>query len=245
MAKQVIKNATIIYAYVDISAEAHEVSLGGEVDVLDVTNYAGNGWQECLGSMRRGEVSLMAFLNDTANPDKVIWDIQQAPFYIHPNAYPPVNGGLAFLIHGTRMQQNRKYQVGQVAAIDLKISNNSGPVLRGITLHHVDGLSGTVNGTAFNHGAVASNERVYADLMVRSISGLYPTLDVTVESDTVGFPTPTTRITFDQVTDVSAESTRYQSKSAAGPITDTYWRGTFTVGGTGVDIDLTLFLAIA
>ncbi len=245
MAKQVIKKATIIYAYVDISAESHEVSIGGDADVLNVNNYAFDGWESNLGGIRRGEVSIMAFLNDTVHPDDVFWDIQEAPIYIAPGQYPPTEGALAFLIHGTRVQQNRKFQVGQVAAIDLKITNNSGPVLRGITLRHVDGLAATANGTAFNHGAVAANQRVYADLMVRSITGLYPTLDVKVQSDTVGFGSPTDRITFDQVTDISAETTRYQSKSAAGAITDTWWRGVFTVGGTGVDIDLTLFLAIA
>lgn len=246
--KEAIRDATITYAHVDISAEAHEVFLEATVDELLATNYASQGWEEKIGGIKRGDVSIQAYLNDTADPDKTIWDIEQAPIVIYPER-PPVPGNLGWFLNGFRTRQNRKYQVGQIAAIDLGVTNTSGPVLRGIALYHADDIDeyfsgGAFQGTAFNHGAVGATERAYAALIVRQIEGTGATLDVKVQSDTVGFPSATDRITFAQVTPLSALTTRYQVLSVAGAITDTYWRGDFAVGGTGVAIDLTLFFAI-
>ena len=54
------------------------------------------------------------------------------------------------------------------------------------------------------------------------------TLDVIVESDdNAGFTTPTTRITFTQVTTTPIS---YLS-SLAGSVTDTYWRMKWTISG--------------
>lgn len=74
-------------------------------------------------------------------------------------------------------------------------------------------------------GAIAATERVYAALHVFAANG---TLDVTVQSDADGvFPGgASTRITFPQATTVSSAWL-----SLAGPITDTFWRVAWTIGG--------------
>lgn len=78
-------------------------------------------------------------------------------------------------------------------------------------------------------GPVSATQRVYAALhVIDTVSGTNPTLDVTVKSAAlVGFGSPTTRLTFTQATAKTSELL-----SAAGAITDEFWRVDFTIGGT-------------
>jgi hypothetical protein len=90
-------------------------------------------------------------------------------------------------------------------------------------------VSSSSNTTGANTlGAVSATQRVYASLHVFTLTGTSPTLDVIVQSDTVGFGSPTDVITFTQATTRSG-----QWSSAAGAITDTYWRVKYTLGGSG------------
>ena len=74
-------------------------------------------------------------------------------------------------------------------------------------------------------GAVASGQIVAASLHVIAASGT--SLDVTVESDsTSGMSSPTTQLTFAQATAIGG-----QFLSAVGPITDDWWRVSWTVVG--------------
>jgi hypothetical protein len=64
---------------------------------------------------------------------------------------------------------------------------------------------------------------------VIAAGGTLPTLDVTVQSDDAeGFASPTTRLTFTQKSAIGAEFIT----PVAGPITDTWWRVSWAIGGT-------------
>lgn len=104
------------------------------------------------------------------------------------------------------------------------------PLVRGFTLlESTETSNGT--GTAVQVGSVASDETVYGVLHVTASSGdSSQTLDVTIESDDAsGFGSPTTQLTFSQVT----TSATFGWQSKAGAITDDWWRAEWTVGGTG------------
>jgi hypothetical protein len=77
-------------------------------------------------------------------------------------------------------------------------------------------------------GAISATQTMYASLHVFQLTGTSPTLDVIVQSDTVGFGSPTDQITFTQAT---TRSGQYGSK--AGAVTDTFWRVKWTLGGSG------------
>lgn len=86
--------------------------------------------------------------------------------------------------------------------------------------------STSTTGTQF--GAVTTGQRLSASLHVFTLSGTSPTLDVKVQSDdNSGFSSATDRITFSQASTRSG-----QFAYVAGPITDTYWRVTWTIGGS-------------
>ena len=118
---------------------------------------------------------------------------------------------------------------GELAMGKLSASSSTGPVVRGTLMHPTTTARSTSStGTARQLGAVSATQSVYAALHVLSVSGTStPTLTVTVQSDTVGFATPTSRVVFSGATAVGA-----QFGSAAGAITDDYWRVSWTVSGT-------------
>lgn len=90
-------------------------------------------------------------------------------------------------------------------------------------------------------GALAAGEVLFAALHVMAVAGTAPTLDVLVQSDdAVGFPSPTLRGTFATV--VAPGS---QFLTINGPVTDDWWRGAWTVGGTDdPSFDVVLVLGI-
>jgi hypothetical protein len=96
------------------------------------------------------------------------------------------------------------------------------------------GASSAVNASI---GAVSATQSIYSGLHVLAASG---SLVCTVKSDSSsGFSSPTDRITHEAFDAVGAEM-----KSAAGAITDAYWRVDFTVSGSG-SFDFIISLAVS
>lgn len=131
--------------------------------------------------------------------------------------------------------------VGEVHGFTLKGAPSKSPLVRGQVFAAKAARTATGNsGTAVQLGAVGATQRIYAALHVFAASGTTPTLDVTVKSDdAVGFASPTTVLTLAQATAASSEF-----KSAAGAITDTYWRVDWTVGGTSPSFTFAVVLGI-
>lgn len=99
------------------------------------------------------------------------------------------------------------------------------PLIPGTLLHHAT-RNASGDGTALQVGAVLSGQQLYAWLHVLAITG---TLDVLVQSDTSGFPSPTTRVTFAQAAAIGAQ----WALPVAGPITNDFWRASWTLSGGG------------
>ena len=137
------------------------------------------------------------------------------------SSYSPWGGAIgdmaAFQIDGSGVGDSFKgklLEAGQTARSSS--SNSSGEQLVGIT----------------------ANETARATLHVIATTGS-PTLDVTIQSDTSGFSTPTDRITFTQATAIGAQ---FMTSSAVH--SDDYWRTEWTFGGTG-DITFAVTFGIA
>jgi hypothetical protein len=127
--------------------------------------------------------------------------------------------------------------VGDMAEYSLDCKGAGVALIRGL----VGGLgakTATGNGTGHQTGAVSAVQRIGAALHVVAASGTTPTLDVVIESSVDNtFASPTTRLTFAQLTGVGSEF-----KSLVGPITDTYWRAKWTIAGTTPSF--TVFIAL-
>lgn len=111
---------------------------------------------------------------------------------------------------------------------DMAMNNVTGNAASGLirgTLEFNSSTASSGNSTGIQEGAVASGQRIYANLHVTAAAG--STLDVVIQSDNAGgFGSPTNVITFSQATGIGS-----QHLSAAGPVTDDYWRVNYTITG--------------
>lgn len=122
--------------------------------------------------------------------------------------------------------------VGQMAKFKLGVEASS-RMIRGLILRNTKftGTPDTVtgNGTIFNPGAVAAGQSLWAALHIFTVTGTTPNLTVAIQSAaTGGFASPTTRFTFA----VQNAPASLWAAPVAGPITDAFWRCTFTISGT-------------
>ncbi len=117
--------------------------------------------------------------------------------------------------------------IGDMAAFTVS-GTGTGDSFRGTVMEPgTTARSSSSNSSEYELGDVAAGETVRAALHVIATTGS-PTLDVTIESDTTGFPSATTRLTFPQAT---AIGDGFQTSTTA--VADTFWRAEWTFGGTG------------
>ena len=131
--------------------------------------------------------------------------------------------------------------VGELHAFTLN-ANASGEVSIKGTIMEASAKASTAAGTARQLGAVAADKKVYGVMHVTAVSGTSPTLDLVIQSDDAeGMGSPTTRLTFAQATAASAQ----WLTPVAGPITDDWWRASWTVGGSaGPSFTILVIVAI-
>tara|TARA_Y100000310_G_scaffold309531_1_gene353722 strand:+ start:6836 stop:7552 length:717 start_codon:yes stop_codon:yes gene_type:complete len=120
-------------------------------------------------------------------------------------------------------------EVGEIAAFrwTAEGSDQYGMINGSVALNAQPSATG--NGTAYQLGAVAAGQRVYLGLHFLVCSA---SITVTLESDNAeGFPSATTR-----VSGAAQSAVGHQFLSAAGAITDDWWRIEYTTGGGTFDI---------
>lgn len=112
--------------------------------------------------------------------------------------------------------------MGELFSVSYALGNMGSP-LRGQILHNAS-ATGNVTGTAVQVGAVTATQSVYAAFHVFSGTG---ELVVKVQSASdEAFTSPNDRITFATVLTGTAQASEWST--AAGAITDTWWRVTAT-----------------
>ena len=149
-------------------------------------------------------------------------------------------GGVAYFFRAAQSSLERSAEIGELFGYSVALAGaKGGPLVRG-TLMHDAAKTVTGTGTARNLGALSSNQKAYAALHVVAASGTTPTLDVTIESDDAsGFASPLTRLTFAQVS-----ATGHDWQELASPVTDTWWRVKWTIGGTSPSFDFAVVLGL-
>ena len=226
-----------------VACHAKSATLSNECAALDTTALCDDGWSEFIGGLKSGsfDLSLMADMADDGL-DELLWsylgtaDIPQS-FSIGSADGSP---GYTFKSLSTAYVPQTG-TVGELAMASLS-GSSSGPIARGQLIHpDTTARTSSGTGTAWEVGALTSGQTLYAGLHVISASGTSPTLAVKVQSDTVGFPSATDRITFSTATDVA---NRYQLSSVAGAVTDTYWRVSYTIGGTTPSFQFAVIVGI-
>lgn len=146
----------------------------------------------------------------------------QMAFSVLPFGSASVAGDPAIFMRGLLSKMSMLTgKVGDVADFQLELTGDSA---------EVDGwvgaplaTRGALVGTAVQVGATVTGDRMWAALHITG--GVFTNLAVTIQSDTVGFPSPATALTFSTVS-----AAGWQFISAPGPLTDDYFRVNATIG---------------
>jgi len=235
----IVKNAQVHVDKADLSAILSSCAINFSGEIQDVTVFGatsrsrlGSGVIRDFGFVHQGFVD-HALAHDLAIYDRI--GAASAPFSVAPEAR--AEGDPAFF--GTMLQANFRFggTVGEVAAFEVN-AQCAGDLVSG-KIAGTGAKTSTSQGGGLNLGAVTASQKVFAVLHVTAVAGTNPTLDLTIESDADNnFASPATQLTFTQATTTTSEI-----KSAAGAITDTWWRAKWTIGGTGSP-SFTIFTAI-
>ena len=158
--------------------------------------------------------------NDTLGDHNVL-----APFNIGTLGAAAAEGDLAWLARGVNGGPQIQARNGELFSWDLEL--NPQPLVLATVLARGTKTS-CGNGAGQNIGAIAAGQTGYAFLTVPTATS--GTIDVIIESDaTDGWVgAETTRFTFTQVTTTATS----QLITLAGPVTDTWWRASWTSATT-------------
>jgi hypothetical protein len=147
-------------------------------------------------------------------------------------------GETAFTFVSTVGQYNPGGRHGDL--FGFSVHAEGGNLIRGTVMLN-GAVTATGQGTARQLGAVAEGQQLYAAMHVLSASGTNPTLEMAVQSATAqAFGTPTERLAFPKTIAPGG----WWAVPVAGPITDQWWRVSYTVGGTNPSLAVVVIIGI-
>lgn len=227
-----------------VACFAKSATFTASCEPLDVTSICtSTGWTELKGGRKSGQfnLELMADFDDNGIDERLFSYLGTSNI---PQSFSigSADGSPGYTM--TSLATSYVPMQGEPGALAMAslAGQSSGTIARGMLIHpDTTARTSSGTGTAWEVGALSSSQRLYAGLHVVSASGTTPTLDVKIQSDTSGFPSATDRITFSQATDTA---NHYQLSSVAGAVTDTYWRVSYTLGGTNPSFSFAVIVGI-
>jgi hypothetical protein len=220
MATQVLTNARVFVDGRDFSGQLNATAVEYGIEVLDSTTYTSGGTRINAGGLKTTSMSHSGYW--AAPVDAAIFGGMgnKTTVSVLPNA--EASGGVSFIAETMKASYSPGGAVGELYAFEVTMEA-AGPLVRSTILE--TGLkSAGGNSTAREVGAVSAGQRVYAALHVLEVTG-GGSLVVKIQSDnTSGFSSPIDQLTFAAATGIGG-----QYLSAAGAITDTWWRANWTL----------------
>jgi len=215
----------------DISGQANELTMPWGREELDAkasgdaTNLKRFGLETCSATAKIYSVA-------NTNVDDYAFGLVNAGTINMPVTMctrAGTTGQTAYFLDATAMRYNTSFPVGQLPMADFYLPPTSQKLVRGFILQPKATITTTGDGTAYQLGAVAATQYLYAAIHVFSASGTLPTLDVVIANSATEGGSYTTRGTFTQKT---AAGYQFLTPVVGAPFTDTWWRVSRTIGGT-------------
>lgn len=236
MATFVLNDVRSYVGGLDATGQSNQLQLDGMVISLDATTFGSQGWMTLAGGLKNAKITLSGFaaygsIPGLAQADDEFWGDLIGGVSV-PGIFVPTSGVVGSLCYAGKLLDVGYKTLGKVGDLDPfeLTATSDGPLARS-TIMHPQGTARTTtgNGTGVQVGAVATGQNMYVVLSTLSITGTTPSLTVAVQSSVDNtFGAPTTRATFTAVTTQVGS----QIVKIAGPITDTWWRVTWTIAGT-------------
>lgn len=244
MSELIAQDCKLYVGAYDLSSSANSLSMEYSVEVKDATafgddtrvkapglltamaNYEGffEAGVDAVDTVLYGSVgvtdTIMTMCPTTGADGEVSYSLQGVT-----GTYNPLNSGT----------------VGEMLKFSAAFESSGGQLVQGTVMKRGT-VAASGDGTGYQLGAVASGEYVYGILHVTALSGTStPTITVIIESDDNGsFTSATTRLSFTAATGVTSEFLA----AVAGPITDDYWRASYTISGTDPSMDVIVLCGI-
>lgn len=232
MAKFITKNATLLIANREVAGLSYQFDFNSAAPEEECTNYASpGGWREYQQGLRSGDVAVEVY-QDVPDPEKEFFDRFLSGVSI-PAGFtftrPAVKGDLCWFLRCFANRHADKKTMGKLAGLSLTLKGDLA-LVRGKLLENAVAL-GTGTGAPLDLGVgVAATERLHWALWVPALAGTSPQLAAVLESDdAVGFTTPATR----NSALVAGNNGGWFYGTVDGPVTDTWWRISRTLTGTG------------
>lgn len=244
MAAYTYKNVVALYEGYNWTSNINTLAIDYGVDAQDATTFADTTRVSKAGLMTAA-VSFEGFFSASVagdQPDDVLFsDVGSASKLF--SAFPEglTDGNVGFSVPTARMKYSPGASVGEMFAFSAEGEPDARLIRPTILTTSTETTSGT--GTSRQVGAVLATETLYAILHVTATSGTTQTLDVLLRSDDdTGMGTPTTRVTFSQVT--TAVTAQYATP-VVGAITDDWWDVDWTISGSTPSFTFVVGMAIA
>lgn len=242
MASQILQDAKLYIASYDLTGDMNALALTYSAEMRDATTF-GNDTRVNTGGIK----SVVAqheglWRAEGDGPDDVIFSrvgAQDVPVTISPT--DGGDGARAFMFRAVHSEYSPGGSVGDLLAFSVSMEGSDGaPLVRGTILQPAGAKTASGTGVGRQLGAVTSAQRLYGSLHVISASA-GDTLDVVIQSDVDNtFGTPVPALTFNQQTAIGSDW-----QSAAGPVSDTWYRVSFTIGGTSPSFSFIVAVGIA
>ena len=220
-------NARIWYHNQALSTQLNAVALDYVAEELDATVLT-DTTRKRAGGLKDAQAALAGFWERVTDAELFARVGTNKPLLIAAGA---TVGDVAYGMVALHVDKRLSGAHGELLGFEVTLNGgNDGPLVRGQLMENA-AIAATGDGTARQLGAVAAAaNRVYSGLHCTAFNGT--SLDVIVESDDAeGMPSAVTRITHTQLTDIGSEWL-----SAAGPITDDWWRYGYTFVGTSATV---------
>lgn len=224
MAKDIALDRVVYADGVDLTGVANKVDWPEEVAVLPCNTYADGDYEVSQAGIRKSTVAYEGYLTDTMLVQRAL--LGNNGVTITSAASPGTAGASAFMVSGLAAKWAPDSQIGNMQKVT-GMFEGQGPL--GTTSGKLV-LTGTVVSAGASSagqqlaGGIVSGGHLVTTLHCLAVTG-GPTVTAIIESASASnFPSPTTVATFVDVTAVGA-----QKLAVAGPITDTWFRITYTI----------------
>mgnify|MGYP003111568069 FL=1 len=228
MAKFVFNDGKVFSGGYDLSDHITSVNLEINSEELDATTINSGGFRERIGGLKDSTLSMDGFYEAGANKPDALLGASIGNELIVTTVPDAGVGNTAYFMKSRLFSYSMFGAVGEIAPFSISKSQSDDEVVQGKI--EIDGaLTASGNSTGVQLGAVGATERIYVAIHCTAVSGTStPTVTFKLQSDdNSSFTSPTDVITFSDITAIGAD---YQS--AAGAITDDYFRLNYTITGT-------------
>jgi hypothetical protein len=235
----ILKNCKLYLQQWNLSGDLNEIHVVDEVEAVEDTAF-GDANRSYLQGFHNTVLRQHGNWNGgTDELDDALWQSFAVDDQVVTVA--PISGAAgerAYLLKGTAIDYRPGGRIGEVFAFDSEFRSRGLGLIRGTFMEN-GAKTSSGSGTARQLGAVAADQKLYAMLhVIKPVTGT--SIAVIVESDdAVGFGSPTTRATFTTATVPTS-----QLITVPGPITDDWWRISWTVVGGGPSFPIVVVLAI-